>query len=443
MKKRYINFSPSVIAAISLAILIYCFNIPLKTTKLASLIEFKDITHVSGIITSNPSKTQSNKYYSVNATIDSCTSRNKVSSASGTIQLLIPIHIVEALYPGKLYSKQGSINGISIPIIEKGLGFSAQVKALAQNSTVKTSSSLFILETIDSFYWKNKIDSFRAICRLEFKRLLYAWGDAGGLLLALLSGSREYTDPNLSEAFRLAGLSHILALSGMHLSLFAGFAFGLGSIFCGKKIGTYISLVVVILFVWFAGFTPSLFRAFLCTVITLILEFSTLPCVSGNTEAVFRFISPSYSSIRLLRILSLTFIIHICIKPMDAFNAGFLLSYSALIGIALFNYVTYPFLVKVLPQWLASSVSAAIGAQFFTAPITIALFGTIMPIGILSSVIVSPLALGFLIMGFICICLSILFPFLLEPMGILITVFYDIIYTIVMWFSQFPPIYFR
>ena len=49
---------------------------------------------------------------------------------------------------------------------------------------------------------------------------MYMWGSAGGLLLALLSASKEYTSSAFSDAFRLAGLSHILALSGMHVSIF-------------------------------------------------------------------------------------------------------------------------------------------------------------------------------------------------------------------------------
>ena len=440
MKKKYINFSPSVIAAMTLVILVYCTNLPVRKNDFTSLIELEDVVEISGQVTSNPSKTQSGKYYSVSVKIASTASRTESSSAAGTIQLLIPTSIVEAMYPGKLFSKVSSVGGKSVPIIENGLMFSGKVMFLAYDEITKGSKPLFILDTIDSFSWINNFAKIRAMSRLEFKRLLYAWGDAGGLLLALLSGSREYTNRNLAEAFRLAGLSHVLALSGMHLSLFAGLAFGFGNIFGGKKIGTYISLVAVLIFVWFAGLSPSLFRAFLCTLITLVLEFSTLPGVSGNSEAVFRFISPSYSSIRLLRVLSVAFIIHICISPMDAYNAGFMLSYGALIGIALFEYITKPVFVRFKPQWLASSLTASIGAQFITAPITFSLFGTIMPIGIISSVVVSPLALGFLVIGFIFVCISIVLPFLLDPLGQILAIFYNVIDMIVMWFAQFPPI---
>ena len=77
-----------------------------------------------------------------------------------------------------------------------------------------------------------KIQKSRAFCRLEFKRMMFSWGKAGGFLLALLSGSKEYLDIDLVENFKKSGLSHILALSGMHLSLLSGIA-----AFIGKKIG--------------------------------------------------------------------------------------------------------------------------------------------------------------------------------------------------------------
>lgn len=435
-KKLFLNFSPIVLSAISLAILLYCniFNF-LEKDSFNSLLEKKSIIEVYGIVVSNPSKTQSGNYYSVQLNCLSVKNSTSQTESSGIIQLLIPSYIVEALYPGKLYSsykKEGLI-------IEKGLLITARVYYIsAENEAIP----LFIAEEVISSGWKSKLDNFRALCRLEFKRVLYAWGDAGGLLLALLSGSREYTDTDIALGFKNAGLSHILALSGMHLSLFSGLALTFGSLLGGKKIGTFFSLLAVLLFVWFAGLSPSLFRALLCTLISLFLQFSSLPGVSGNSEAVFRFISPSYSSIRLLRVLSFAFILHICISPSDVFTASFMLSYGALIGIAISDVLIKPFFVKITPEWISSSLSASIGAQLFTAPITISLFGTLMPIGIIASLIVSPLALFFLVFGFISLCISLLFPFILYPIGDIINVLYWIIEVIVLWFAQFPPIQF-
>jgi len=74
----------------------------------------------------------------------------------------------------------------------------------------------------------------------------------------------------VSDAFRNAGLSHILALSGMHLSLVSGIAFFAGMRLFGKTKSYIFQFCAVSLFVWFAGFSPSLLRAFLCSVLLLL-----------------------------------------------------------------------------------------------------------------------------------------------------------------------------
>ena len=83
------------------------------------------------------------------------------------------------------------------------------------------------------------------------------WGRAGGFLLALLSGSKEYLDSKISNTFRHSGLSHILALSGMHLSLISSIAGIVENKSALKKLGLLLKVGTIILFVWFAGISPS------------------------------------------------------------------------------------------------------------------------------------------------------------------------------------------
>ena len=99
---------------------------------------------------------------------------------------------------------------------------------------------------------------------------MYMWGNAGGLLLALLSSSKEYTSFEFSNAFRLAGLSHILALSGMHVSIFSTLTEKSFFKIFGKNKTNFLSLIIVLLFVWFAGIAPSLTRAMISTIIIFI-----------------------------------------------------------------------------------------------------------------------------------------------------------------------------
>ncbi|MXN67007.1 DUF4131 domain-containing protein [Stappia sp. GBMRC 2046] len=71
---------------------------------------------------------------------------------------------------------------------------------------------------------KRKVDSIR---KGFAKRIESVLGDgrAGALAVALLVGDRASIDEGTEETLRTAGLAHILAISGLHMALFAGSVF--------------------------------------------------------------------------------------------------------------------------------------------------------------------------------------------------------------------------
>ena len=71
-------------------------------------------------------------------------------------------------------------------------------------------------------------------------------------------------------------------------------------------------------------------------------------------------------------------------------------------------------------------------------PICLSTFGKFMPIGIIASVIVSPLVLFFLGLGVGCIILTILFPCFSQVLGVVINLLYNWISWLVLFFAEFP-----
>jgi competence protein ComEC len=466
LKSIFFSFVPVELVAIIVAFFIYSgICVPVNRTNFFTLLPFSSIHYIEGIIDSNPVKTSSGRYYSMqfktvqtgscyhkvhsdytctipfsNINIQNCLS----SESTGNILLLISSKQIEAFFPGKLFTEDtinnthlldsnlNSTNKDNIPIFETGAHLKINVDwlqpNLKNNSTHDRSifanpytSQVFIAREIEHCGWKSPLSSFRAKFRLAFRKILFLWGDAGGLLLALLSGTREYTNQRLSEAFKNAGLSHILALSGMHLSLFAGFAKIIGKFTGGKRFSSLFAPFIVIIFVWFAGFSPSLFRALLCTFIGILISF----CFMNS---------------RFSAILSLSFLLQLSIFPQDAFSPAFILSYGALTGIILGEKIFSAINERLFPSIIASGLTASEGAQLCTAPITASFFGSIMPIGIISSVIVSPIAAAFLILGLCCILIEMAVPVLMEPLGIVIKFIYCILEHIILFFAQFPHI---
>jgi competence protein ComEC len=94
----------------------------------------------------------------------------------------------------------------------------------------------------------------------------------------------------------------------------------------------------------------------------------------------------------------------------------------------------------MFPHFLSDSLSSSVGAQFFTIPISVKTFGTFTPIGIFSTVIVSPLVTFFIYSGLICFLLSLIFPLFISTSGIFMNFLYTLITKIVLFFSQFPLI---
>ncbi len=380
-----------------------------------TLIDKSRINVIQGKITSSPIKSSKGDFYSANLRLSFIQDSKKIiSSSSGIIKILVPSESVEAYYPGKLYSSSIQKGAF---ICEKGVNVKLYGNFKNDYFIAKKS---FDLGFDTSFH--GKITTFRALCRLQFKRLMYSWGDAGGLLLALLSGSKEYTNDDVSKSFQNAGLSHILALSGMHLSLFSGIAVFIGNRIGNKKLTLIIRLIFLILFVWFAGFSPSLLRAFICSSLLLLQ------------------ITSSSEKVDMLSILAFSFLLQIIISPNDLHNIGFILSYGSLVGILIANNFFRFIYSRFMPHKLSLSFASSSSAQLTSIPLSLKIFGSFNPLGVVASTIVSPLITIFIYSGLILIVFCLIFPYFTNPCGFFIKFQYNLIKKIVFIFSRFPRI---
>ena len=398
---------------------IYFGSVEGRFSKFYCLLQNDKITSLTGFVKSNPVLTSSGKFYMCDFSpyeVSSFDENTKFSSL-GKVKLLLPKNLVESHFPGKLYSSSGKT-----VFIETGAKLFVKIKP-SKNSSNSFSSidNFFIVSDVDFLGWKNFVSKIRGILRLQFKRLMYMWGSAGGLLLALLSASKEYTSSEFSESFRLAGLSHILALSGMHVSIFSGITEKTFKNIFGKNKTQIISLCSVILFVWFAGLSPSLARALISTIILFLIKKIGI-------------------KMQVLEVLCLSFLIQIMILPQDSSAISFILSYLALFGILTMGELIKPFLTRFLGSNLSSSVSASVGAVLMTSPISAFIWGYITPIGIISTIIISPLVTFFLVFGLISVILCLIFPFLSYPLGTILQIVYYVIEKVAFIFAKVPPI---
>ena len=419
LKKILEKTSLVIYIALICVFVIYFCSVESRFSKFYCLLQNDKISSFTGFVKSNPVLTSSGKYYMCDFSPYEVSSfdENEKFSSLGKVKLLLPKNLVESHFPGKLYSSSGKTI-----FIETGAKLLVKIKPSKKSSTsISSTDNFFIVSDVDFLGWINFVSKIRGILRLQFKRLMYMWGSAGGLLLALLSASKEYTSAEFSESFRLAGLSHILALSGMHVSIFSGITEKTFKNIFGKNKTQLISLFSVILFVWFAGLSPSLARALISTIILFLIKKIGI-------------------KMEVLEVLCLSFLIQISILPQDSSAISFILSYLALFGILTFGEFFKPSLTKFLGSNLATSVSASVGAVVMTSPISAFIWGYITPIGIISTIIISPLVTFFLVFGLISVILCLIFPFLSYPLGTILQIVYYIIEYIAFLFAKVPPI---
>lgn len=337
------------------------------------------------------------------------------ASASGQAVVLLDKKYAQGNYPGRLTLEGGQVlaSGLTVEFIGSFLPSRPGEKAC------------FLAETWDgNGYFEAKTGIFRTSLRKALMSALLAREDAGGLLLALLSGNREYLEDGLALAFRSAGLSHILALSGMHLSIIALIILRFGRSFGQDRLSIRLSLLAMLFFVWFAGPSPSLVRA----VMMALLLF------------VYRRMGYKASP---LAVLVLTALIQLILFPSDAVSPAYLLSYGALAGIFAFAGPLAELLPGRIPLALRSAFTASIGAQLATAGYTSAVFGTFVPLAFAAAIIVGPLATIFLSTGILWLFLYLLSPTLGLILYPVMEGQYALITGIVQGFAALPVIEIR
>jgi competence protein ComEC len=209
-------------------------------------------------------------------------------------------------------------------------------------------------------------------------------GDRLALVAAITLGQKNMLDQDQKQAFIKAGVMHIMAVSGLHAVILSLIVFNL--LFFLKKRFNVMRILITILILWaftyITGLTPSVLRA------TLMFSFLQ----AGNL--IKRRVNGINS------VLASAFLL-ILIRPSVIFDAGFLLSYLAVIYIICF-YQDFYLKLKV-KNWfvdkLGQSAAVTIVAQEGTLPLTVMLFNRFPTYFILTNILIVPLSNLLIILG--------------------------------------------
>lgn len=251
------------------------------------------------------------------------------------------------------------------------------------------------------------------------------------MLANLLLGERDAQIDGWYESFQRVGLAHIMAISGFHLSVLAGFVFLLARMIGGsRKTHGWLVIAVVLLYLFLVEVRMPVLRAGVMTIA------GCLGLIFGRRFRVGGLVS--FSAILLL-----------LWKPDQAFNAGFQLTYGTVLGLI---YLVPPVRTRwfgrfdpeaatageMMKQWLWTAIAVSVVAWLIATPIAAWHFGMISPLGAILSVVAVPLSAVILMLGYIKIVLSAILPSAALLLGVPLALGAEVLLSLVMKMDKLP-----
>ena len=143
---------------------------------------------------------------------------------------------------------------------------------------------------------------------------------ANSYVKAFITGAKDGFSDDLKESLNINGISHLFAISGLHVSLLVVFLSKFLSIFIKKEdVISYICIVFLSLYLVVTAFASSILRAYLMYILSYVNK--------KRLNSVF-------SSLDILSIIFISMLIY---NPYYAFQLGFALSFIATFVILLNN----------------------------------------------------------------------------------------------------------
>ncbi len=223
--------------------------------------------------------------------------------------------------------------------------------------------------------------------------------DISGILISVLTGNKDYLTDEVYSFFKLSGVAHIMAVSGLHLSIYTLF---LGAILDKSRLHKVFRFLIlcfaIFLIMAVANFSPSVKRAGTMMLIYFFGKFS-----GKNTDS--------------LNNLGFAAFVILITNPFSVFDVGFLLSFFCSFAIL---YVAVPLnkifdlkfgltaetFTKQLARPTVQSFTISVSVIIFTGAITAVYFGNVCLVSPLTNLLLIPIvpvlllgATAFLVLG--------------------------------------------
>lgn len=221
--------------------------------------------------------------------------------------------------------------------------------------------------------WTEFTEVFNGMRAATAEASSVALGDGPTLLPGLILGDRSLQSPDLGEAMRLSGLSHLTAVSGANCALVLGALLGLLRLMRAPRwTSVPVSLVGLGLFVMLVQPEPSVIRA----------------AVMGSIGAMALFAGRGRASFSLLCVCVILLLVF---DPWFAVEAEFQLSVASTAGIVVIGTPIRRLLERRLPGIVAAPLALAFSAQLFVTPVLLPLSEGVNTYAVPANMLAAPL----------------------------------------------------
>jgi competence protein ComEC len=244
---------------------------------------------------------------------------------------------------------------------------------------------IFVTDEIVDSPWRYVLN-----LRIDIINTLYnqIGSDEGALAVALLTGYRNLLSDDTYSNFKLAAATHLMAVSGLHLTVITGaFLFLLKKLKLNDKVNIFVTLGIVWVYVGIAGFSKSVIRAGIMMSVMLVGK-------------LFKRRGDSLNSLGIAVSI-------ICLNPFAVYDVGAMLSVLAVLSLI----TLYPVMIKRLDKdsmvetdgvivatlskklWVrfVAGFLVALSIMIYSLPVMYLYYGSINLVSLVSNIVLVPI----------------------------------------------------
>lgn len=224
-----------------------------------------------------------------------------------------------------------------------------------------------------------------------------------GIILGVLLGDTSNIEDEVKDQFSKSNISHVLAVSGMHVSYIIFLIVSITNKMCSKRTGNIFVCAILIFYMICTGLSISVIRACIMGILTILS---------------FNF----YRKNNTVNNIAISALILLIDNPFNIYSISFLLTFGGTMGIILFNSTIEKILKSIKiknRRWkymylkmqrkceiIIKIMSVSISSQIIIAPIIVVYFNNIGTAFLITNVLLSAVIGIIVIGGFIQIILS-------------------------------------